>query len=190
MKLLELARLLAAAKRLTRHRDFVIVGSLSILGAALHPPEEMIGSIDVDLYPKSDPGRIDEIARMLGAGSDFHQRHGIYADPVSPYLPSLPEGWGARLNALPLATGVTAWCLEPHDAAVSKYVRGEERDRLWCRAGMVHRILKAGVLRERLRATHAVEPGEIDRARAALEADLRALRSNRTRGPKQRRVAK
>jgi hypothetical protein len=186
VKRLELARLLAAAKRLIRHRDFVIVGSLSILGATLDPPEEMIGSIDVDLYPKSDPGRIDEIARALGEGSAFHRRHGIYADPVSPFLPSLPDGWEERLIALPLATGVTAWCLEPHDAAVSKYVRGEERDRLWCRAGLAHRILKANTLRERLRHTHAVEPGEIDRARAAVAADVRALRSTRTRETKKR----
>lgn len=187
MKRLELARLLAAATRLIRHRDFVIVGSLSILGAVLDPPEEMIGSIDVDLYPKSDPSRIDEIARKLGEGSDFHRRHGIYADPVSPFLSSLPEGWEERLIALPLATGVTAWCLEPHDAAVSKYVRGEKRDRLWCRAGLAHRILKAGILRQRLRATHAVEPGEIERARAALEADVRTLRSHRSRWPSKRR---
>ena len=181
MKRLELARLLAAARRLIRHRDFVIVGSLSILGARLDPPEEMIGSIDVDLYPKSDPGRIDEIARTLGQGSAFHRRHGIYADPVSPFLASLPDGWEERLIPLPLATGVTAWCLEPHDAAMSKYVRGEERDRLWCRAGLAHRILKAGTLRERIRNTHAVEPGEIDRARTAIEADVRAVRTSRRR---------
>lgn len=187
MKRLELARLLAAAKRLIRHRDFVIVGSLSILGARLHPPEEMVGSIDVDLYPKSDPGRIDEIARTLGEGSDFHRRFGIYADPVSPFLPSLPEGWEERLIALRLSTGVIAWCLEPHDAAVSKYVRGEHRDRLWCRAGLAHRILKATTLRERLRHTHVVEPGEIDRARAAIAADVRAVRSTRARETTKRR---
>ena len=44
----------------------------------------------------------------------------------------------------------------------------------------MNRILKANTLRERLRNTHAVEPGEIDRARAAIEADVRALRSTRT----------
>jgi hypothetical protein len=72
------------------------------------------------------------------------------------------------------------------DAAVSKYVRGEERDRIWCRAGLAHRILKANTLRERLRNTHAVEPGEIERARAAIAADMRALRSTRTRKTKKR----
>lgn len=179
MKRAELGRLLAEAARLTRHRDFVIVGSLSILGAVLDPPGEMIASIDVDLYPKADPGRIDEIGRVLGEGSAFHRETGIYADPVSPFLPSLPDGWEARLIALPLAGGTVAWCLEPHDAAVSKYVRCELRDRAWCRAGLRHGILSAARLRERLRTTHAVEPGEIERARKAIAEDARAARGGR-----------
>ena len=49
------------------------------------------------------------------------------------------------------------------------------------RLELAHRILKASTLRERLRNTHAVEPGEIDRARAAIAADVRALRSTRAR---------
>ena len=139
----------------------------------------MIASNDVDLYPKSDPGRIDEIARVLGEGSAFHSKAGIYADPVSPSLPSLPDGWEARLIALPLAGDSVAWCLDPHDAAVSKYVRCEPRDRVWCLAGLRHGILSAPLLRRRLRETHAVEPGEIERARRALAEDARKARDRR-----------
>jgi hypothetical protein len=176
VKRLSLARLLAAARRLTNHRDFVIIGSLSVLGTRADPPAEMVGSIDVDLYPKADPGHIDEIARHLGEGSAFHLRHGMYADPVSPHLASLPAGWEARLIALPLGATVIGWCLEPNDAAVSKYVRCEERDRLWCRAGLAHRILSARVIRSRLRQTYNVEPGEIERARAALQEDVATIK--------------
>lgn len=89
----------------------------------------MIGSINVDFYPRGDPGRIDEIARELGECSAFHRRHGIYADPVSPALASLPDVWERRLIALPLGAEAVAWCLEPNDAAVSKYVRCETRGR-------------------------------------------------------------
>ena len=78
--------LLGEAARLTNHRDYVIIGSLSVLGAVASPPETMVFSIDVDLYPKNDPGRISEIASQLGLGSDFEQRHGYYADVVSPML--------------------------------------------------------------------------------------------------------
>jgi hypothetical protein len=183
-----LARLLRAAKRLTRQREFVVIGSLSVLGALPDPPARMVGSIDVDLYPRGDPGRIDEIARRLGQGSAFHRRHGIYADPVSPALASLPEGWERRLIALPLGAEVVAWCLEPHDAAVSKYVRCEERDREWCRAGLAHRVLSAKVIRSRFRETHNVEPGEIERARAALAADLLLVaKRSGTAGPRAKR---
>ena len=55
------------------------------------------------------------------------------------------------------------------------------------RLELANRILKANTLRERLRNTHAVEAGEIDRARAAIEADVRALRSTRTRATRKRR---
>ncbi|MFN0301523.1 MAG: DUF6036 family nucleotidyltransferase [Burkholderiales bacterium] len=178
MKRIELARLLKAAKRLSKHREFVVIGSLSVLGSAADPPPAMIGSIDVDFYPKADPGRIDEIVRGLGEGSAFHQRYGVYADPVSPHLASLPDGWERRLVALRLGSEVIAWCLEPNDAAVSKYVRCEERDRVWCRAGLAHRILSARTIRLRLRVTFIVEPGEIERARAALEVDVRQLRGS------------
>ena len=47
-----------------------------------------------------------------------HRETGINADPVSPALPSLPDGWEARPITLPLVGGAVAWCLEPHDAAV------------------------------------------------------------------------
>jgi hypothetical protein len=53
----DIARLLIEAMRVTNHRDYVIIGSLSILGAMNHPPPSMTHSIDIDLYPKNDPAR-------------------------------------------------------------------------------------------------------------------------------------
>lgn len=93
----DVAHLLTEAMRITKHSDYVIIGSLSVLGATATPPDSMTGSIDVDLYPKNDPGRAYEIAARLGLGSDFEQRFGYYADAVSPMLPTLPEGWEQRL---------------------------------------------------------------------------------------------
>lgn len=68
-------RLLGEAAKLTNHRDYVIIGSLSVLGAVATPPDTMVHSIDIDLYPKNDPGRTAEIASHLGLGSDFEQSH-------------------------------------------------------------------------------------------------------------------
>ena len=71
----DIKRLLDEAMKITNHRDYVIIGSLSVLGAIAHPPISMTGSIDVDLYPKNDPGRAFEIANKLGLGSDFEQTY-------------------------------------------------------------------------------------------------------------------
>lgn len=42
----DIERLLVEALRVTKHRDYVIIGSLSVLGAVAEPPAEMTGSIE------------------------------------------------------------------------------------------------------------------------------------------------
>ena len=54
----------------------------------------------------------------------------------SPMLPTLPDGWQARLVKVDFASGMSGWFLEPNDAAISKYVRGQARDFEWIRAGL------------------------------------------------------
>lgn len=172
--------LLAEARKLTNHRDYVIIGSLSVLGAVEAPPDGMVGSVDVDLYPKSDPGRAGEIASALGLGSDFEQAHGFYADAVSPALPTLPDGWEERLIEVKFPSGVSAWFLEPNDAAVSKYVRGEDRDRAWLRAGLEAGVISMAMIEYRLRET-IMETDERQRAKEAMAEDaafLEALQSH------------
>ncbi len=172
MNLDQINRLLTEAMKLTNHRDFVIIGSLSALGSTQRPlPERMTMSTDVDFYPKNDPGRASEIANKFGLGSDFEQQHGYYADAVSPALPTLAEGWQTRLVRVNFENGVTAWFLDPNDAAVSKYARCEERDREWIRAGLLADILSLPTIEYRFRETIMTEPGESKRAKQALEED-------------------
>lgn len=163
-------RLLIEARRVTNHQDFVIIGSLSILGAIATPPISMTGSIDIDLYPKQDPGRASEIAKALGLGSEFERTYGYYADAVSPMLPTLPEGWEQRLIKIELESGVRAWFLEPNDAAISKYVRGDPRDREWIRAGLKANLLSLPTIEYRLRET-IMETEERYRAKQAIDED-------------------
>jgi hypothetical protein len=163
-------RLLRKAMELTRHREYVIIGSLSVLGATAAPPAAMAGSIDVDLYPRLDPGRASDIAQALGLGSEFANTHGYYADAASPMLPTLPEGWEERLLRVDFPSGVRAWFLDPNDAAVSKYVRGEPRDREWIRAGLESGVLSMPTLEYRLRET-VMEPEERERATHAVAED-------------------
>ena len=170
----DIKRLLDEAMKITNHRDYVIIGSLSVLGAIAHPPISMIGSIDVDLYPKNDPGRAFEIANKLGLGSDFEQTYGYYADAVSPMLPTLPEGWEQRLIRVAFDSGVVAWFLEPNDAGISKYVRSEPRDREWIRAGLQANILSIPTIEYRLRET-IMETEELQRAKLAIGEDKKWL---------------
>jgi hypothetical protein len=170
----DIKRLLDEAMKITNHRDYVIIGSLSVLGTVAHPPISMTGSIDVDLYPKNDPDRAFEIADKLGLGSDFEQTYGYYADAVSPMLPTLPEGWEQRLIRIAFDSGAVAWFLEPNDAGISKYVRGEPRDREWIRAGLLASILSIPTIEYRFRET-IMEPEERQRAKLAIEEDKKLL---------------
>lgn len=168
--------LLAEAKRCINHREYVIIGSLSVLGRLAYPPDEMIHSIDVDLFPRLDPSRASEVASCLGLDSDFARKYGYYADAVSPVLPSLPEHWEERLLRIDFPDGIVAWFLEPHDAAISKYARGEPRDRDWIKSGLKHGILNIDTISARMRET-IMEEDEYIRAAQAIEEDKGALDS-------------
>jgi hypothetical protein len=170
----DIGRLLVEAMHVTSHRDYVIIGSLSVLGAVAQPPESMTRSIDVDLYPKDDPGRASEIADALGQGSEFEEAFKYYADAVSPMLPTLSDGWDERLIKVVFDSGVNAWFLDPNDAAISKYARSEPRDREWIRAGLQAEILSLPTIEYRLRET-VMETDERQRVKDAIAEDKQWL---------------
>lgn len=170
----QLHALLTQAKAIVHHTDFVIVGSLSILGAVVDPPRTMVMSIDVDTYLKNDPQRTHELAQALGQGSVFEDEFGYYLDPVSPSLPSFPEGWQERL--IPLDFGdVKAFFVQPDDVAVSKYMRGEERDLRWLLAGLKSGLLDMDTIERRIASAPALE-GELPAARKRMARHRKALK--------------
>ncbi len=173
LKLDNLQVLFAEARRIAGIDAFVVVGSLSILGVlqAERLPRAMLVSIDVDAFSYSAPERIFELADALGETSAFAARHGYYLDPVSDKLPTLPEGWRARLVRVPLDDGLTIYFLDPNDAAVSKYARSSPRDREWARAGLAAGLLSAPIIESRFTSTDFLDDAEARRARAALAED-------------------
>jgi hypothetical protein len=177
MDLGHLEVLFREAKRLTNHNEFVVIGSLSILGVVQGDeiPAEMLVSIDVDCYTKADPARILELKEALGEGSAFEAANGYYLDPVSPDLPMLPDQWEPRLIPVALGDGIRVFFLEPNDAAVSKYARGDPRDREWLRAGLKAGILSAPIIESRFRQTPFLDSAERDRAYKGLAEDTAAL---------------
>jgi hypothetical protein len=182
MDLSQLQALFAEAGKLTQHREFVVAGSLSILGVAQRIseiPPDMLMSIDVDCYTKADPPRIFELAEKLGAGSEFEEKHGYYLDPISPDLPTLPDQWQYRLIPVRLADGIVLFFLDPNDAAVSKYARCDIRDREWIRAGLRAGLLSAAITESRFRQTPFVDDLERERAYQALAEDRAGVSSAR-----------
>ena len=178
----DLARLFARARELSGETDYVVLGSLAVLGYAGEVPSRMAASIDVDAYSKSDPPRIFELASALGQGSRFEAEHGYYLDPISPSVATLPSGWEGRLVRIELASGLAAWFLEPNDAAVSKYARMEPRDREWIRPGLRAGVLSLPTVDSRFARTVFLDADETARARKALEED-RAWLGLRRRKP-------
>ena len=178
MDLRQLQVLLREARRLTKHKEFVVVGSLCVLGIvqrASEIPARMLMSIDVDCYTKADPGRIFELKEKLGQGSKFEQEHGYYLDPISPELPTLPDQWEYRLIRVELEEGIVVYFLDPNDAAVSKYARCDVRDREWIRAGLEAGLLSAPIIESRFRQTRFLDDAEQERAYKALAEDRAAM---------------
>jgi hypothetical protein len=177
MELSHLQVLFSEAKRLIRHEEFVVVGSLCVLGILHRPaeiPARMLMSIDVDCYTRSDPGRIFELGQALGQGSRFEAERGYYLDPISPQLPTLPQQWEYRLVRVALEDGIVVHFLDPNDAAVSKYARCDARDREWIRAGLGAGLLSAPVIESRFRQTTFFDEAERQRAHQALAEDRAA----------------
>jgi hypothetical protein len=180
MRLEDIQVALEEASRVSRQNEFVIAGSLSVLGRIDIPPVLMSMSNDIDFYPLRDPGRAGEIARVLGEDSEFHERHGFYLDPVSPELPVLPDEWRARLSEIQLGT-VTAYFLEVNDTAISKYARGFDNDYRWLDAGFEHGVLNLDTIRARARfGTFFPLPEDKDKTVNGIRQHEAALRDNGT----------
>lgn len=175
MKLEDLSRLFSRARELCGETDYVVLGSLAVLGYAAAVPARMAASIDVDAFTKGDPERVFELDASLGQGSPFEAEHGYYLDPISPRVATLPADWEARLVRRELEPELVVWFLEPNDVAVSKYARLEPRDREWIRPGLRAGVLSIPILERRFAETAFLDAAEAARAREALEEDRRWL---------------
>lgn len=164
--------LLNEARELTGHADYVVIGSLSILGLEgdFDIPPSMTMSVDVDCYTQHDPGRSFDLLRALGEHSPHHHRTGIYLDAVTPALPSLPQGWQDRLIRVERA-GLRIAFLDPNDAALSKYARGEPRDRRWIQGGIVAGVISLAIVSQRFRSTHFLDAAEQALAQRLIDDD-------------------
>jgi hypothetical protein len=166
MKREDLEHIIRAAAEIAKDEEIVVIGSQAILGSFPDAPEELLVSVEADVYPKNHPERWELIDGSIGESSPFHDAYGYYAQGVDETTATLPRGWQDRLVAVrnENTRGKTGWCLEPHDLLVSKAIAGREKDLLFLRGAVRHRLV------ERERLLTRLEDTEIDEARRTLAA--------------------
>lgn len=146
MKREEFEHVLRAAAEVVED-DVVVIGSQAVLGQHPNAPESLLTSLEVDVYPLTDPDRAELIDGALGDGSPFHETYGYYAHGVGPKTTKAPAGWENRLIPVDVTTlqgkrrSATAWCLETHDLVLAKLAAGRPHDTEYAmealRAGLV-----------------------------------------------------
>ncbi len=155
MTRLQLEHIIRAAAANADTREIVIVGSQAILGSFPDAPEELLVSIEADVFPKDRPQDSILIDGAIGERSLFHETFGYYAHGVDETTATLPSGWRERLVGVESENtrGAIGWCLEVHDLAVSKLVAGREKDVAFVAGLLRHRLADAAVIRQRLADT-------------------------------------
>jgi hypothetical protein len=134
MRRADFEHVIAAAAAVSGEREIVVIGSQAIHGAVDEPPESMLFSMEVDVYPRNDPQKAIDIEGSLGEGSQFQAMNGYYAQGVGPETAKAPGGWEERLVRVEIpprvgqARGVIALCLDVHDLVLAKCVAGRDRD--------------------------------------------------------------
>lgn len=151
----QLEHIVRAAAGITGATEFVIVGSQSVLGQFPDAPEDLLASMEADIFSLRSPADADLVDGCIGEGSPFHQTFGYYAHGVGHDTAVLPDGWSDRL--VPVRNGNTGMgtglCLEVHDLAASKLVAGREKDMEFVAGLFRHGMIEAAALRCRLAAT-------------------------------------
>lgn len=160
--------------------ELVVVGSQAILGTTIAPPEELLRSMEVDVYPRTDPERAIEIDGAIGEGSRFHQTFGYYAHGVGPETITAPAGWEGRLEKLTLpaigrASGeAIAWCLSPADLMLAKLAAERPHDITFVKAALKAQLVSAEELE---RGIELMPEG----SRAAVRGRLKGLKAQMRR---------
>ena len=96
MRRADFDHLVAAAAEITGCDDLVVIGSQAILGSLGDAPALLLDSMEVDMYPRADPAKADEIDGVLGDGSSFHDMNGYYAHGVGPETAKAPSSVSAE----------------------------------------------------------------------------------------------
>jgi hypothetical protein len=82
---------------------------------------------DLDVLTVIPPEAAERVAELAGKGSPLQRKHRVYIDHVS--VANYPHDYESRLvRVFPIWPNVRLWALEPHDLALTKLERSNDRD--------------------------------------------------------------
>jgi hypothetical protein len=85
----DLEHIIRAATGITGSSDFTVVGIQAVLGQFPNAPEELLISMEADVFSLRNPADNDLIDGSIGEGSQFGESLGFWCQPES--LASLPR---------------------------------------------------------------------------------------------------
>ncbi len=151
----ELEHIIRASGEIAADDEIIIIGSQAILGQFPDAPVRLLSSMEADVYPKNHPEKADKVDGAIGEGSSFHELHGYYAQGVGKKTAVLPVDWENRLVAVKNenTNGVTGYCLEVHDLAISKTIAMRPKDLEFVQELVRHDMIDKKTILGRLRQT-------------------------------------
>lgn len=82
---------------------------------------------DLDVLMVIPPEAAQRVAELAGKGSPLQRKHLVYIDNVG--VANYPDYYDNRLvRAFPIWPNLRLWALEPHDLALTKLERSNDRD--------------------------------------------------------------
>lgn len=160
MRRSDLEHIIRASGEIAGDNEIIIIGSQAILGQFPNAPVRLLMSMEADIYPKNNPKNADRIDVAIGEGSRFHELHGYYAQGVGERTAVLPKDWESRLVAVnnENTNGVTGYCLDVHDLAISKLVAQRPKDVEFVQELVRHDMIEKQTLLRRVEQTELQEP--------------------------------
>jgi len=172
MRRSELEHLIRASGEIAGDDEIIIIGIQAILGQFPNAPVQLLMSMEADIYPKNIPEKADKVDGAIGEGSSFHQLHGYYAQGVGEETAVLPTDWPTRL--IPVnkknTNGITGYCLEVHDLAVSKLIAARPKDLEFVQQLVRHNMIHKRTMLQRLGLTDLQKP-----MRSSIRARITSL---------------